>query len=252
MLATTHEPVKLRGKPPGGRGKLHAASTTHGGVTMSRIFATVLLASVFATSAGAHFVFLLPPTDGKTALMIFADTPVKDEKVETGKVEVKSAQLHTASGKTTTVSVEPQSGGWSVPVANDTAEVRATLEYGVVNRGEGHVIRIRHHGRLVLGDSIDTKPTTPLDIAPVKLSSGTAFKVTFDGKPLAGADVTVHEPGSDQMKVLKTDADGVTPAFAKPGAYSARARHADKTAGELDGRKYAATHSYATLTVVVK
>ena len=218
---------------------------------MSRGIVTVLLATAFANSAAAHFVFLLPPTDGKTATAVFSDTPAKDEKVETGKIEFKSAQVISPSGKATTVSVEPMSGGWRIPVTDDIAEVRTTVEYGVVNRGEGHVIRIRHHARLILGDTADGKPASAFDIAPVTVSSGTAFRVTFDGKPVAGADVTVHEPGADGMKVLKTDPDGMTPAFAKPGQYSARAMNVDKTPGEFEGRKYGTTHNYATVTVTV-
>lgn len=219
---------------------------------MSRGIATVLLATTFATTAEAHFVFLLPPTEGRTVTAIFADTPKKDEKVEIGKIEFKAVQVLSASGKTTSATVTAEAGGWRVTVPDDTAEVRATVEYGVVNRGEGHVIRLRHHARLFLGDAPDEKPAAAFDVAVARGPSGTAFRVTFDGKPVAGADVTVHEPGTDLLKVLKTDPDGVTPAFTKPGRYSARAMYADKTPGEFEGRKYAVTHSYATATVVLK
>ena len=219
---------------------------------MIRGIVPVLLAFAFATPAAAHFVFLLPPGDGKSATAIFADIPTKDEAVETGKIEFKTAQVVSTSGKTATVAVQPEAGGWRVPVAADTAEVWATVEYGVVNRGEGHVIRLRHHARLLLGDASAGKATTAFDIAPVRVPSGVAFRVTFDGKPVAGAEVTVHEPDSDQRKVLKADPDGLTPAFAKPGRYCVRAMHVDKTPGEFEGRKYAVTHSHATATVVVK
>jgi len=219
---------------------------------MSRGIATVFLASVFANSAAAHFVFILPPTDGKTVSVIFSDTPAKDEKVEIGKIEFKTAQLVSAAGKTKSVAVEPEAGVWRVPVESDTAEVRATVEYGVVNRGGGNAIRLRHHARLILGEVAEAAPAAPFDITPVKVSSGIAFRVTFAGKPIAGVDVTVHEPDTKQRKVLKTDASGQTPGFAKPGRYSARAMHADKAPGEFEGRKYLVTHDYATVTVAVK
>jgi len=219
---------------------------------MTRGIATVFLASVFANAAAAHFVFILPPTDGKTASVIFSDIPTKDEKVETKKIEFKTAQVVSTVGKMKSVNVEAEVGGWRVPVGADTAEVRATVEYGVVNRGAGQAIRLWHHARLILSEVAETKPAAPFDITPVKVSSGVAFRVTFNGKPVAGADVTVHEPDAKEHKVLKADATGLTPGFAKAGRYSARAMHIDKTPGEFEGRKYLVTHAHATVTVVVK
>lgn len=219
---------------------------------MIRGIATVLLASIFTNAAAAHFVFILPPSEGKTASVIFSDTPAKDEKVETGKIELKTAQIVSVAGKAKSVAVEAEAGGWRVPVESDTAEVRATVEYGVVNRGAGQAIRLRHQARLILSEVAEAAPAAPFDITPVKVSSGVAFRVTFAGKPVAGVEVTVHEPDSKQRKVLKADSTGLTPGFSKPGRYSARAMHIDKTAGEFEGRKYLVTHDYATVTVVVK
>lgn len=219
---------------------------------MTRGIVTVILASVFANAAAAHFVFILPPTDGKTVAVIFSDTPVKDEKIETKKIELKTAEIVLKGGKVKPVDVVPEAGGWRVPVGADTAQVRATLEYGVMNRGVGQAVRLRHHARLLLGDVADPKPAAPFDLTPVKVPSGIAFLVTFEGKPVAGADVTVHEPDSTARKVMKADANGITPGFAKPGRYSARATHIDKTPGEFEGRKYLVTHHYATVTFVAK
>lgn len=224
---------------------------------MRLVFATLVGVWLSSTPVAAHFVFLLPPTEGRTVIAVLADRPAKDEAVEIGKIPAPTVRLVDVSGKTTTASAEPEAGGWRLAVGSGTVEVRATLEYGVVNRGEGHVIRLRHHARLLLGELAENKPggdgqSMTLDLAPVKVTAGLAFRVTLAGKPLAGADVTVYEPGSDQLKVLKADADGLTAGFAKPGRYSARATHIDRTPGEFEGRKYAACHSYATATATVK
>lgn len=221
---------------------------------MRSVLAIIFLAAVSGTPAVAHFVFLLPPTDGKSVTGVFADRPQAEDTGEIGKISTPTVRLVSLSGKATTTSPDPITGGWRIPVGNDTAAVRATVEYGVVNRGEGHLIRIRHHAHLLLGERAEENPDERPEFAltPVAVTAGLAFRVTFAGKPVTGADVTVYEPGSDQLKVLKADADGLTPGFAKPGRYSARAMHIDKTPGEFEGRKYAVTHSYATATATVK
>lgn len=215
---------------------------------MVRSVATFVLAIGLAAPAGAHFVFILPARDGKSATAVFSDTPAPDDKVSRKAVELKAARAVNAKGEL--VELKPDAG-WKFDLPDGVVELRATIEYGVVNRGEGHLIRIRHHARAVLGKASDTG-AAPLEITPVAGGGGTAFRVTFNGKPLAGADVTVYEPESDVLKVMKTDADGLTAGFRKPGRYAARVPHIDPTAGEHDGRRYAATHHYATLVMGVK
>ncbi len=109
--------------------------------------------------------------------------------------------------------------------------------------------------------------STPLDLDMIPLTKGLnlatgrvshvpggeiVVKAVFKGQPLPGTQVLVHAPiGWD--KELKTDAEGIvafTPLW--PGRYVLEIIHAEKTAGEYEGKSYEALRHRSTLALQVK
>jgi hypothetical protein len=207
--------------------------------------------------ASAHFVFILPPTDGQSARVVLSDTPSADPKASAESLTIKSLSGVSSSGEKVDVarpSFEKALGTWLFPRETQLgAGVCTSINYGVVNRGEGDRYLIRHHAKLVVDlDKAANLPPAPLEIAPRPLGGGVAFTIQWNGKPLTTADVMVFEPGATAWKILKTDLNGTTATFTTPGLYAARVAQIDPTPGEFEGRRYKSVKHYSTVTVSLR
>jgi uncharacterized GH25 family protein len=86
-------------------------------------------------------------------------------------------------------------------------------------------------------------------VVPVREGETVRFRVIADGKAVADAEVTVglSGKGEEKAQVVKTDAAGLTPAFAERGRYLVAARRVEQKGGEYGGKTYASVRHTATL-----
>ncbi len=212
---------------------------------------------VSLASASAHFIFILPPLNGSPARVVLNDGPVPDSKASLEAFPIKEFTVLANDGKSSEKKLTPvkdkSESFWAFDAhANLGAGIVSSIDYGVVNRGEGERYLVRHHAKLVHALSATLQPIgLPIEITPKPVGSGVAFLVTINQKPAANVDVIVYEPDQAKVKVVKTDLAGQTPTFSTTGTYAVRISQTDATAGEFEGRRFKAVKHYSTLVVTL-
>jgi uncharacterized GH25 family protein len=223
----------------------------------------VFLLLAAAAPARAHFVWLLPTEPGAKepgVRLVFSDT-LKPDRPELLK-KVAHTKLFARDQDGTEVPVKAVEGADALDVALPAGKfysVAGVCRYGVSTHGGSEPFLLNYYPKAFVG--LATKPRAkaivepcdvlPLEIMPEVYAEVPALRVLWRGKPLAGAEVVLLVPGEDKPVEGMTGADGTFPLKEpkKAGLYGARARHVEKKAGELDGKKYTEVRHYATLVV---
>jgi uncharacterized GH25 family protein len=224
---------------------------------MHRMLAAVALAVSAAAASQAHFVYLVPAEDGSAVKLVFSDTLDPDPAVAIEKVGGTKLTVRDAAGKETPAPLKKGDGFYEVAVPGTGPRVvYGVAEYGVLQKGDARPFRLAYYPKAVLGGPADKPVGGPLK-AEILADGGAGkvrFRVLHEGRPAAGAEVSVLVPGSEKpaRKAVKTDAQGYTEPFAASGRYGVNARVTETAAGELAGKKYEETRHYATLVVDVK
>jgi len=203
----------------------------------------------FTPPASAQFLYLRPDaTAAGTFSLVFHSTPLTDSATPAKSSEIGTVTAISEGGKRTQVTVESGDKSVTVKTAADTLFMSA--DFGVSNRGEGHLVLLRYHAKVqpTGGEAVGL----PLELTPKAVARGVAFVAAVGGKPLANATVTVHEPGAAEPRIVTTDADGLTPTYTKAGRYAARVGRFEKKKGELEGKAYTGIWEYSTLVTDVK
>jgi hypothetical protein len=217
---------------------------------MRTFFVTLAIALLVPAIAPAHFLFVLPPAANSQQMpIVWSDGPVADPKISTESLIQGVAKK--LDGTWTELSLEPSKveGVWRTVNAADAKVITAKAEYGLVNRGEGHVFLVRYLAKWSKAvEATPAEATMTVELTAVRGTGGFHFVATQGTKPLALTDVTVYEPNSGKTRTVKTDAQGKTPTFSTAGQYAARVFWNDATGGEYEGRKYRGTYYYSTLT----
>jgi hypothetical protein len=224
--------------------------------TMIRHAAAFAILALITPLASAHFPYLVPdgPSKGKA---VFSDS-LKPDTAGVAVDRLAAAKLAVIDGgKATDLSwtLDKTSNCYTFEVPGSGPRlVVGTLDYGVLQRGEGKPFFLRYYPKAVFGDIPSAEKATagdrvPLELVPVVDGSKLRFKALAGGKPMVKAEVTVLVPGEDKSKVVATDENGLTPAFEKTGIYGAQTRQVIEKSGEHDGKKYEEVRNYATLAV---
>ncbi len=222
---------------------------------MMRMF-SALVVGVFATAlAQAHFPFIVPEADGTAAKVVFSDNLTPDKDVDIEKLVGTKLTLRDAGGKDSPLDWKKGDGFYQVAIPGTGSRVvYGVTEYGVLQKGDTKPFRLTYFPKAIIGTS--ESPITavggPLkvEILPTGDSGKVCFKLVQEGKPVAGAEVTVLLPGGGK-KAVKTDKDGSTPVFESAGRYGVFARVTEAKAGEHAGKKFEETRYYATLVMDV-
>lgn len=222
---------------------------------MLRMFSAVVLVAGGAALAHGHFPFILPEPDGTAAKVVFSDELAPDARVDIEKLAGTKLTARDAAGKNTALSWKKGDGFFQVAVPGTGPRVvYGVTEYGVLQKGDAKPFRLTYFPKALVGpgDASARAIGGPLkvEILPTSESGKMRFIVVHDGKPVAGAEVTVLPPGGSKSAV-KTDAGGATPPFDAPGRYGVYARVTEAKGGELAGKKYDETRYYATLVMDV-
>jgi hypothetical protein len=211
---------------------------------------------LFASWAAAHFPYLVPdgPSKGKA---VFSDS-LKPDTAGVAVDRMAATKLVVIDGgKATdlawTLDKAANCYTFDVPGSGSRLVV-GTLDYGVLQRGEGKPFFLRYFPKAVFGDIPSAEKATagdrvPLELVPVVESGKLRFKAIAGGKPMVKAEVTVLVPGEEKTKVVATDEHGLTPEFEKSGIYGAQTRQTFEKVGEHGGKKYEEVRNYATLAV---
>ncbi len=219
--------------------------------------ATLAAAALVGTlaAADAHFVFVVP--DGKDpakATVVFSDELAPDENVPIEKIKELKLTCRDGGGKDLPVSLAVGKHELTAAVPGSGPRVLfGSVNYGVMQKGEGKVYLLAYHPKAVIGAVAADKlvvgeKAVPAEIVPVAAGSEVRFKFVAAGKAVTDAEVTVIGPDGKSAKA-KTDATGHTQGFPAAGRYGAWAKHIVPTAGEHGGKKYEEARHYATLVV---
>jgi hypothetical protein len=223
---------------------------------MIRYTASFAILALTASFASAHFPYLVPdgPTKGKA---VFSDS-LKPDTAGVSVDRIAATKLVVIDGgKATDLAwtLDKTANCYTFEVPGSRSRlVVGTLDYGVLQRGEGKPFFLRYFPKAVFGDIPAADKATagdrvPLELVPVVEAGKLRFKAIGGGKPMVKAEVTVLVPGEDKSKVVATDESGLTPSFEKSGTYGAQTRQVIEKAGEHGGKKYEEVRNYATLVV---
>jgi uncharacterized GH25 family protein len=212
-------------------------------------------ALIFVGSARAHFVFILPEADGRAAKVVFSDRLETDDRVTMDKLTDLKLTLRRAGHPDAPVTWAKGQHCFDLPIRGDgPRQVFGTVEYGVMQRGEGKPFLLIYHPKAIVGDPAGVQPlgdAVPVEIVPVRGDGGWRFRVLARGKPRADAEVTILSPGETDSKKVKTNAEGLTPAYSASGRYGAWTTLSEPKSGEHGGKKHDEIRHYATVVATL-
>lgn len=221
---------------------------------------TLIIAFGTATTANAHFIWLVPgnSADGKPVVNVYFGESAEDDSTDYLS-RVKGIKLRRVAGakQATDVAVTATDDGvFATTGLAGNSVVVTSHDLGVLDRGDS-VFRLKYYAKA--GPAITSTAWKKaksaddirLDLVPSFKNGKVRVKVVFDEKPIAGVELKAVGPGMDDFEG-KTNAKGfVTFKVAESGLYSIRARHVEVAGGELDGKKYAETRHYSTIAVEI-
>ncbi|MBN9524428.1 DUF4198 domain-containing protein [bacterium] len=200
-------------------------------------------------------MFVIP--DGKDpskVIAVMSDELAPDENVPIEKIKGLTLTCRDAGGKDVPVSLAVGKHELTAAIPGSGPRVVfGSVNYGVMQKGEGKMYLLAYHPKAVVGAVAADKlvigeKAVPAEIVPVAVGSEVRFQFRAAGKAVTDAEVTVIGPDGKSAKA-KTDATGHTPGFPATGRYGAWAKHIVPTAGEHGGKKYEEARHYATLVV---
>lgn len=217
--------------------------------------ALVLLGTLAA--AQAHFVFIIPDVkEPSKVVIVLSDELAPDENVTMDKVKGLVLTSRDTGGKDVPVPHAPGKHELTAVIPGSGPRVvYGSVNYGVMQKGEGKAYLLAYHPKAVIGPVAADKlvvgaKALPVELVPVTAGSELKFQFLAAGKAQADTEVTVIAPDGKSAKV-KTDATGHTPAFTVPGRYGAWAKSVVAAPGTVGEKKYEEARHYATLVVDV-
>jgi uncharacterized GH25 family protein len=221
-----------------------------------------LLAAVvwllMATTASAHFPFIVPADDRSEIQVVFNDRLEQDQRVPIDRIAETTLFMVDADGMQTPLK-------WTKgphALEADLSGMDFLVIGGFTNRGfvqskhtENKPVWIKHYPKAVVGDlalasDVRLGELAPLELAPILDNGRLRFLALWKGAPMPNAEVAVLAPGESKARDITTDARGITnDAFDQPGTYGARTGSIEHAEGKLDGKKYEEIRYYATLVV---
>ncbi|MFO0799801.1 MAG: DUF4198 domain-containing protein [Gemmataceae bacterium] len=215
-----------------------------------RFLAAFLLAAAVTAAADAHFVFVY--VDGPDAKLVFGHDAAPDPDLFPTRAEKTNLTARDGAGKETKLTVEKGAGNFfRAKLPAGPVVVYGTTEAGVTQRGDAPPMLSWYYPKVIVGDpfAANLGGAKALDVAPVRDGEKVRFRVVADGKAVADAEVTVglSGKGEEKAETVKTDAAGLTPAFAGQGRFVVAARQVEAKGGDFGGKSYASVRHTATL-----
>lgn len=214
-----------------------------------------------ATAAHAHFLWLYSTKTDAGKPVVYAHFGEAGDVPEGEFVDRLSGLkvLHRGSaGDAKPLALTKGAEAWEVGLpegldAKHPGVIITTKNWGVTGRGDTKFL-LNYYAKVYPGEVTDAQKlgaseALKLDIVPVIEGKKVTLNVTFEGKPVADAEVVVKGAGQKGDK-LKTDAKGqVTVELTEPGFVELRARHIEAKAGKFEDKDYSEVRHYCTLTM---
>ncbi len=206
----------------------------------------LLLATTFALSAQAHFIFLeLPPAEPATAHLRFSEEPLEATNTE---LQEKSAPMAVTLNDGSPVAFAPGEKARVATVPEDAPLVKGSLDYGIMNRG-GEYLLVYHAKAVRSVESAGTVAGLPVEVL-AEVKDGTLLvTVLADGKPADGAELVVNLPTVKKQAEATTNAEGQASfPIVLGGWVGVRAKVQESKDGTYGDKPYKEVRSYSTLT----
>jgi N-acetylneuraminic acid mutarotase len=208
-----------------------------------------LLFVTLALVAQAHFTFIVPDADRKSARLFMSEKLMPDDAVD-AKI-AKSAKLFVrdSNGHDTPLELTLASDAlrMQIPGSGGAQAIHGLVDLGVTTtRGPKPFLLLYHPKTLLAGTQALIGDEQVVEMIPQGEPGNVSLKLIARGKPLAGSEITVILPGGAESKV-KTNAEGVAGPFPQTGRFGAWARFWEDGKGQRDGVAYEQVRHYATL-----
>ncbi|GJM23281.1 MAG: hypothetical protein DHS20C15_31960 [Planctomycetota bacterium] len=223
---------------------------------MSRILLVLLLIFAAASSARAHFVFVVPEPTGGVAYVILSEDLDPDEDVAIGMIGGIKLYARGTNGSVSPLTLLDDEFAYRVEFSEEESRLLfGALQLGVHQVGDKPGNLVSYFPKAILGDDVfadDTRlgDATPVELVPVGQLGDLRFQMLLRGEPLQGSEVTVYLPDGGRTLVV-TDEQGLTESFSQTGRYGAWARATIGGAGEHEGRAYEESRAYASVVAQV-
>lgn len=211
---------------------------------MKRWLFSVAVLVLAATSAPAHFIWIVPDAgSADSARVVFSDALEPDENVAIDKIAAVKLNLRDAAGKTLPVELKKDKNAFLFKTpAPGAAVVAGACEYGVLQKGAAKPFLLVYHPKWVRGN-VHAAARVDKSVFEIVGKGEGNFVVLFEGKPLAGAEVNVM----GENETITANAEGAFKLKSAAGLHGIRAKHVQARAGEAQGKKYDEIRHYATL-----
>jgi len=215
----------------------------------------VAIAFAVTPAAHAHFIFVVPGTDGTTARIILSETLEVDNDVDSGLVDRVTLVKRDGAGSEGALELVRDGDARLVRLPKHmTGAVHGTLTHGVMKHGPKPFLVV-YHPKACFGNPFGSAgrigKAAPAELVPAGHPGAARFQLLAAGEPVADATVTMLLPDGD-VEEVKTDAEGHTPTFKQVGRYGAWARHIVAVSGEHDGEAYVEVRHYPTIVMDVR
>jgi hypothetical protein len=211
---------------------------------------------MFALTAWAHFVFVVPHKEKGTATVLLSETLNTDPRVSVKVLESIQLKVRHGVGGEQRLELEPAGDVYQVRLpSNGHALIYGTAELGVTQMGSArHPFLLIYYPKTVLATPFDqiVGGTVPVEIVVRGQPGVVRLQLLARGCPQANAEMTVLLPDGSQKK-MRTNEQGETPELGvTSGRIGAWARYWEDTAGERAGKPYQQIRHYATLVADVE
>jgi uncharacterized GH25 family protein len=222
---------------------------------MHQFFVAAFAIVLVANPTQAHFIFLVPAADGKSATAIHSDSLKPDPRVDISKIGSTKLVLRKSGTPDASITWTKEKDFYKFSLPGDgPRQVFAITDYGVMQRGESKPFLLQYQAKAIIGDWSKIEPLgKPLavEIVPVRSANGVRFRAVASGKPIPDVEINVIAPVDSDSAQVKTDADGLTVEFKSKGQFGAVLMQSEPKSGEHGGKKYEEIRRYATVVVTV-
>jgi N-acetylneuraminic acid mutarotase/uncharacterized GH25 family protein len=222
----------------------------------------LLAAALMTSAARAHFLWIVPDATEhpQQVHVYFGEEAAPDDPEFLPKVS--DSQVWVVGGrreKAQALELKLHEGDLAAKIPEKSASQPVVLQknYGVISKGDAPFL-LKYYAKAYPSvlpgswEAVSDAKLLPFEITPQWKGSQLEFEVRWQGKPLAGSQVTVVGPGIEEKIQGETDAQGHFACnIPAAGLYSIRARMIDETPGELDGKAYKSAKHYTTLSLQV-
>src|SRR5262245_12554374 len=102
---------------------------------MNRVLLAALIVAVAARTAAAHFVFVVPDADGRSAKVILSETLKPEPAVDVALASGAKLSARDGSGRETTLTLAKSGDAFTVSLGEGARIVHGMVDLGVQARG---------------------------------------------------------------------------------------------------------------------